>query len=193
MFIENHPLLSTFLNLDTFRTMRRAGLSLMFVAGFLAACIHLPRSFHALHYQNQRVYLDKNHYYQVGPLSKEWRKLSRQEPGIVFKHGPTGATLATAAVCGAAFEDLPLAMLTRHLFAGLDQVTKQSEERWVLSGRGALYTEAEARLDGVPVTLQIVVTQKNRCQFDFWLVAPAGTGEGVRQDFLAFVKGFDYR
>lgn len=160
---------------------------------FLPSCISLPRSFHALNYRDQKVFIDRHHYYSVGPLSSAWQKTKNQNPGIIFRHSPSGATLATEAICGAAFEDLSLTILTNHLLVGLENVQKTKEEEWSLSGRKALYTQAQASLDGVPVLLNLVVIKKDRCQFDFMGVAPPKWGEAVTKDFIHFVEGFDYR
>lgn len=159
---------------------------------FWTSCVSLPRSFHALSYKNQEVTIDRHHSYLVGPLSPSWQRLKNENPGIVFKHQSTGSTLATEALCGAAFEDLSLKVLSGQLLAGLENVQKIKEESWVLSGREALYTELQANLDGVPVLLNLVVLKKNRCQFDFLNVAPLKEARPVTEDFLKFVKGFDY-
>lgn len=159
---------------------------------FLTGCVSLPRSFHALRYQDQKVYIDQRHYYQVGPLSGNWQKSSNNNPGIIFKNRKTKGTIATEALCGAAFEDLSLKILTHHLFAGLENIKKIKEEEWPVSQRKGLYTEAEASLDGVPVLLNLFVIKKNRCHFDFLGVAPPQE-EGITEDFASFVKGFDYQ
>ncbi|MBI4124774.1 MAG: hypothetical protein HY466_02445 [Deltaproteobacteria bacterium] len=174
--------------------MRGVKTKVLFLVFFflLGHCVNLPRSFHALHYKNQKVYIDKNHYYQVGPLSQAWRKTADKNPGIIFKHAQWKATLATEAICGADFEDLPLKMLTNHLLTGLENFQNTKEEDWLLSGRKALYTATQASLDGVAVWLNIVVAKKNRCQFDFMSVAPPEAAQPVTRDFLQFVKGFKY-
>ena len=162
-------------------------------AVFLTGCFSFPRSFHALRYRNQKIFIDEHHYYQVGPLPKEWQKKASQNPGILFRHQKTKATLATEALCGAAFEDLPLEILTGHLLTGLEEVKKIKEESWTLSGRKTLYTQASAGLDGVPVLLNIAVVKKNSCEFDFLSVATASGAEQITNDFLNFVKGFSYQ
>lgn len=160
---------------------------------FLPSCVSLPRSFHALTYQDQKVFIDKNHYYHVGPLSESWKKTSNQNPGIVFKHPKWKAILATEAICGAAFGDLSLTMLTNHLLVGLENFADTKQQTWMLSGRKALYTETEASLDGVPVWLNLLVIKKGPCQFDFMSVAPPEFARPVTQEFLQFVRGFQYK
>lgn len=152
----------------------------------------LPRSFHALSYKNQQVTLDRQHRFKVGPLSEAWRLLPKKGPGLIFKHRFTGATLATEASCGGAFEDISLPMLTDHLMAGLKASKKIKEERWRLSSREALYSQWRTSLDGAPVALNIVVIKKTRCTFDFLAISMPQYAASMADDFENFVKGFDY-
>lgn len=130
--------------------------------------------------------------YQVGPLPKEWKMEKSQGPSILFEHRKTGSTITTQAFCNELFEDLPLSVLTNHLFVGLENVKRVSKEEWQLSQRDALYTKATADVDGVPVFLNIVIVKKNRCSFDFFNIQPQAERQDLTNDFLQFVKGFSY-
>lgn len=168
------------------------GLFLLFLAG---GCLSLPRSFHAVSYKNQTVFIDRYHSYRVGPLSPDWvllKKEKKSEPGIAFKNVKNRAFIVTQAVCGKAFEDLSLELLTGHLFADLSRPQKIRQERWHLSGREALYTAARAGLDGVTVQINVAVLKKNKCQFDFWAISRPESGPEVSDDFEGFVRGFEY-
>lgn len=158
----------------------------------LTGCVSLPRSFRALSYKNNIVTMDRHHRFRVGKLSEQWVRLPKKGPGILFQNRLSGATLATEALCGGAYEDLSLKRMTEHLFAGLQNVRRSREEMWHLSGREALYTQAFAALDGAPVNLNMVVIKKNECQFDFLAVSSAAHAEATTRDFEKFVKGFDY-
>lgn len=157
------------------------------------SCVSLPRSFHALEYRNQKVFLGRHHYYQVGPLSKEWVLKKSKQPGIHFHNIRYGATITTEALCGGAYEDLSLDLLTDHLFAGLTEIQKKGSQVVRLDDRQALYTRVTARLDGAPVHLNIVVLKKEQCQFDFYAVTKPSYGEEITKDFKEFVKGFHYQ
>jgi len=128
----------------------------------------------------------------VGSLSPNWKVLKDKGPGVLFRNRENRATIATEAICGAAFEDLSLELLTDHLLTGLKDVKKIKTQEWLLSGREALYTLAGAKLDGVLVQLNIVVTKKDQCQFDFLATSLPQFGKAVSEDFENFVKGFDY-
>lgn len=158
----------------------------------LIGCVALPRSFRALSYKNNIVTMDRHHRFRVGELSEQWVRLPKKGPGILFQNRASGATLATEALCGGAYEDLSLKRMTEHLFAGLQDVHRKKEEMWRLSGREALYTQVRATLDGAPVHLNIAVIKKNECQFDFLAVSGEAFAEATAQDFEKFVKGFDY-
>lgn len=157
------------------------------------SCLSLPRSYHALEYHHQKVYLNKHHYYIVGPLSSDWLISKSKKPGIVFKNIKNRASLATEATCGSAFEDLPLELLTNHLFAGIRLAKKIRKETWQLSGRAGLYTEVLGELDGAPVHLNIFVIKKEQCQFDFFAISTPNFQKEITQDFEKFVKGFHYQ
>lgn len=160
---------------------------------FLTSCVSIPRSFHALTYRKQNVYLSKDRFYHVGPLSAEWERTAfKGKAGIYFRNTVTGANIATEAICGAAFEDLSPNILTEQLLPELQNVKKQKQANWMLSDRAALYSIYSAALDGVPVQLNILVTKKDQCQFDFWAVSNPKVGPQTSSDFENFVKGFDY-
>ncbi|MDZ4224957.1 MAG: hypothetical protein U1D33_03525, partial [bacterium] len=104
----------------------------------------------------------------------------------------TEATIATEALCGGGFEDVPLRMMTNQLFAGMKETKKTLQQDWTLGGRAALYTEVSAVLDGVSVSLDVVVLKKDSCEFDFYAISLPQHHEETRDDFLRFVKGFEY-
>lgn len=170
-----------------------SGIWLACIFLLLEGCVSIPRSFRTLTYRKQTVYLAKDRFYRVGPLSADWKQVVfKNRAGIYFHNGGTGANIATEAICGDAFEDIPLNTLTEQLLTGLDNVKKGKQENWMLSGRASLYTIYFVSLDGVPVQMNIMVTKKNRCQFDFWAVSSPEAGPQTSTDFEAFVKGFDY-
>ncbi len=60
-----------------------------------------------------------------------------------------------------------------------------------LDGREALRSRYLARLDGVPVELELVVLKKDNCVFDFTYVAPPGAGRSrAWPDFDTLLAGF---
>jgi len=142
-------------------------------------------------YQPGKV-ITKKGYYQVGDLSSDWSPMSLKKAIISFYNQKVGATISTDAFCDQAYDDAPLNMLARHLFAGLQDVKVVEEKPLMLSDRGALRTYFKASLDGVPVTVDSVVIKKDWCLFDFYLVSPPDRHSDALADFENFYRGFAY-
>jgi hypothetical protein len=97
--------------------------------------------------------------------------------------------LAVNAVCRG-HDDAPLEVLTRHLLFGLTERERLAQALEVVDGREALRSVWRAKLDGVPVELELVVLKKNGCVHDFTYVSPPG-GRAVHEAaFAALVAGF---
>ena len=157
----------------------------------LSACFSSKKTGKVVDYKPGRV-ITKKGYYQVGGLSSDWRRLSLEKAVISFYNQDLGATIATDAFCEQAYDDAPLDMLTKHLFAGLQDVKVLSSRELMLDGRAALHSSLSAKLDGVPVKLETVTIKKDWCLFDFYLVSPPEQIARALPDFLQFFKGFAY-
>jgi len=158
----------------------------LIIAATLSSCIKLPQTFQRLSYHEGRIRIDKERFYRVGPLGPRWSLSKSTHPDVRFYHRDLGASIATSALCGTQFEDLPLPKLTQNLLADLAEVSIRRQTTLTLDGREALHTRASAKVDGVPVDLETVVVKKNGCQFDFMSVGKTG------EDFLKFYSGFEY-
>ncbi len=128
--------------------------------------------------------------YRVGEVSGDWRRVRLSENDLAFYADDTGHVMAVNATCEA-HEDAPLEVLTRHLLMGFTERQRLSEERFVLDEREALASRWRAKLDGVPVELQLVVLKKGGCVYDFSYVAPLGRFEARAEDFASLVHGFE--
>jgi len=136
--------------------------------------------------------ITKQGFYQVGELSSEWYRIKLGIAAINFRNDRLKSTISTDAFCEQAFDDAPLNALTRHLFAGLQDVKVEKETPFTMSDRGALRTTLRASLDGVPVKIETVVVKKDWCLFDFYLVSPPETFSSALPDFEHFFQGFQY-
>jgi len=147
-------------------------------------------------YHDQTVIMRKGHY-RVGAIGNEWHPssslLSSKNGALVFRNSGTGATVSTYAACGTRYDDATLAVLTRHLYMGVTDVTIQSQRETRIDDRQALWTRWQGMLDGVPVELETVSIKKNECLFDFYYVAFPESVERGRADFYRFVEGFSYQ
>lgn len=142
-------------------------------------------------YQPGKV-LTKKGFYQVGELPSDWERILKGNAMIAFRNAANGSSIATDAFCDQAYDDSSLNMLTRHLFAGLQELKVLKEEPFDMDGRGALRTLFSASLDGVPVKVDAVVIKKNWCLFDFYLVSSPQKYEQAVGAFETFYRGFAY-
>lgn len=152
------------------------------LASTLAGCASGGRFEHG-------VYRDHRIAYRVGPLPPEWARARARRGDVAFTH-TGGGTIYTESECGAAAEDVPLPVLTNHLFFDVVIVDELSREALTLDGRAALRTRIIGELDGVPVALDAVVLKKDGCVYDLVLVAGADRLDARARDFEAFFTGF---
>jgi hypothetical protein len=134
------------------------------------------------------VYSNGSVRYRVGELPSRWTRVDVEHGQVNFMDRSTGATILSHAECGRG--DAPLRALTAHLLIGMTSRRVLSQERFDLARRAALRTRIAARVDGVPVELEIVVVKKDGCSFDFVYSAPPARFGARRADFDAFVRGF---
>jgi hypothetical protein len=128
--------------------------------------------------------------YRVGDLSPNWQEVHKEGASIGFYNRELGAVLQANASCRQDAEAAPLAALTRQLLIGYTDRDLRSQVRFPLAGREALRTQVSARLDGVPVILDLVVLRRNGCIYDLSYVAPPDRYPAGLPDFDAFVHGF---
>ncbi|RKH03146.1 hypothetical protein D7V97_26910 [Corallococcus sp. CA053C] len=129
--------------------------------------------------------------YRVGPLSNDvWQRTGFEDNDLAFvERGDTGRVLATNSTCKD-HDDPSLPVLTKHLLMGFTERQDLGQRTFTLDGREALRSRYVAKLDGVPVSLELVVVKKDNCVFDFSYVAPVGTAEARMADFDSLVSGF---
>lgn len=108
-----------------------------------------------------------------------WQRLDMEQANVAWLNRDLGAALLVNSHCQGV-EDAPLEVLTRHLLMGLTDVETVAERRLELSGREALETTVEGKLDGVRRRLQLLVLKKDGCVYDVVLDAsPDGFSRAV--------------
>jgi hypothetical protein len=127
--------------------------------------------------------------YRVGALGFAWRRV-RVEGGQLAFHHDKGGTISAIATCAGPDHDAPLDVLTNHLLIGIDQRVEVGRAPATLDGRAALRTRVDGTLDGVPVTLDLVVVKRDGCVYDLQLVTGPTAYDSRRPDFDQFVNGF---
>jgi len=143
-------------------------------------------------YREGRV-LTKKGSYQVGPLSANWERVKLGKAVVAFYNSDLKSTISTDSFCDQAYNDSSLKSLTQHLLPGLQDTKIIEQGPFMLDDRGALQTILSAKLDGLPVMLNLVVLKKDWCLFDFFLVSEQSHFARASQDFETFFQAFSYQ
>ena len=128
--------------------------------------------------------------YEMGPLGPEWKSVTREDGVAGFFNAANGGIILSNATCRDDAEAVPLSSLTAHLLVGYTERRERSSELLSFSRREALRSVIEAKLDGVPVVLDLYVLKSNGCVFDLSYAAPPAGYDSGLADFLRFVEGF---
>lgn len=126
--------------------------------------------------------------YRVAEPQGAWRPVVFEDNDLAWL-STAGHVLAINATCSG-HEDPQLEVLTNHLVFGFTERQWLKRERFQLDGREALRSQVKARLDGVPVSLELVVLKKNGCVHDFTYVSPEGREAEHKASFERLVANF---
>lgn len=138
----------------------------------------------------ESVYRDAEARYRIGELGDGWDRLEIGDNDLAWHHDEIGAIVQVNATCDP-FQDVPLTSLTNHLLIGFTDRDYVSSDLVPLDGREALRSHVVAELDGVPRELLLYVMKKDRCTYDFALIAPPDASyRRAEPEFERFVRGF---
>ena len=126
--------------------------------------------------------------YRVVEPTGSWQRKAFEDNDLAWL-APTGHLIAINALC-TGHEDPQLEVLTNHLMIGFTDRQWVSKTKFQLDGREAMRSLVKAKLDGVPISLDLVVLKKNGCVHDFTYVSPAGQEAAHQAEFDALVSGF---
>jgi hypothetical protein len=165
----------------------RLGIAL---ASLLAGCAHAPRG----HIEAQAGGADRvcagDVCYRVGALGAEWRLVHQEGTAAGWYSDAVGGVISANASCRDDAEATPLSSLTHQLLIGYTERRIESQVRVPLDGREALRSRVTAKLDGVPITLELYVLKRNGCIFDLSYAAPPDAFARGSDDFQRFIDGF---
>jgi hypothetical protein len=119
-----------------------------------------------------------------------WRVVRQKKGEVAFFEDQFSAVAQINTTCREDAEAAPLEVLLRHLLIGYTEMHTREAEKISLVGREALHSVVEARLDGVPIVLDLYVLKRNGCVFDLTLAAPPDRYSRALADFARFVGGF---
>ena len=127
--------------------------------------------------------------YHVGALPATWARVKFSGNDLAWYTEDTGHAVSVNSTCRE-HDDAPLDVLTRHLLEGFTERQALAQRTEVIDEREALRSHYQAKLDGVPVELLLLVLKKDRCVYDFTYVAPLGHFPDRLGDWEALVDGF---
>jgi hypothetical protein len=120
----------------------------------------------------------------------DWRRVSVASADVAWIHDELGASLLVNSHCRGV-QDAPLEALAGHLLIGFTERALLAERKLELSRREALEREVQAKLDGVPRHLLLLVLKKDGCVYDVVLDAtPAGFAR-ARPAYEGMLQGLD--
>lgn len=153
-------------------------------------CAHAPRGhIEATHDDAERVCAG-DVCYRVPQLGERWRLVHQQGASVGYFSDAVGGVIEANATCRDDADAAPLGALTRQLLIGYTERHVRTESTVPLDEREALHTILDAKLDGVPVTLDLYVMKRNGCIFDLSYAAPPDAYARGAGDFQRFVGGF---
>jgi hypothetical protein len=128
--------------------------------------------------------------YRTGRLPAGWRVVHAEGAAVGWFHDGRTAIIESNATCRDDAEATPLSSLTDHMLLGYTERRVRAQEDVMIDGRAALHTVMAARLDGIPVVLDLYVLKRNGCIFDLSYAAPPDKWADGRPDFDRFGAGF---
>lgn len=129
--------------------------------------------------------------FRVGQPGEQWSPLREDGLQVAWKRDAPAGAIQVRSQCEE-HGDSSLVSFTDHLRIDFGEWKVQEQTAFELVGRAALRTRVAAELDGVPVSLELVVVKKNGCLFDLSYVSPPGGFEAGLPDFDEVVAGFDF-
>ncbi len=123
------------------------------------------------------------------PDPGQWEQVKFVENDLAWVNRNTAHVLSVNATCDE-HGDPGLDVLTTHLLFGFTDRTLKSRETKMIDGREALLSNYVAKLDGVPVEIDLAVLKKNDCVHDFIYVSPAGRAGEHRPEFDRLLAQF---
>lgn len=127
--------------------------------------------------------------YRVARPDASWKQVEFADNDLAWVNANSPHVLAMNATCED-HGDPGLDVLTNHLLFGFTDKALQSKQTKTIDGREALLSNWVAKLDGVPVEIDIAVLKKNGCVHDFLYVSPAGRSAEHKPEFDRLLNEF---
>lgn len=146
----------------------------------------------------------------IGLPGKDWKPYPEKESGVqvAWLSQKSSSVIQVRSQC-AEHGDSSLEMFTAHIGADFGNwqvreldtgekdrrgrpITEPVQKNFRLAGRTAMRSTVDAELDGVPISLEVVVLKKDGCLFDLTLISPPNAFDSEMPAFDRVVKGFRF-
>jgi hypothetical protein len=129
--------------------------------------------------------------FAVPLLGDAWQPVPGEPAVLTLSHAQLTAGITINVTCDRE-RDVPLDILTRHLFFGFKDVQVLQQEARALNGVPALQTVAQAQLEGRAVRVQSYVVQHHHCVYDMvYFASPQDYSQGAA-GFEHLIAGFRF-
>ena len=128
--------------------------------------------------------------YRLQALERPWTTVDPGGADYAWWHRETGATIYSDSNCEKGFSDSSLERLASAQSAAIDDAQQIALREHRLVERDALTAVFKGQVDGVPVMVTTTVVKKDRCIYDFVMVAPVTADESLSADYDSLVESF---
>lgn len=124
------------------------------------------------------------------PLLREgWQQFEMEGTDLAFRAEPGGQVAALLVNCDGE-QPIPLRILARRLFFGIDAKRVITQQPISLNGSEAIHTLLEGQLRDAKVMVSSYITKNDDCTYDLIYVAPPELFQDRLPEFERFVEGW---
>ena len=136
---------------------------------------------------------EKSVHYSANFRGQGWQVIEAEKSDHAFQHPQSKSILILNTLCKK-YASANLENLAENLLSGIQNLKITTKEKTEYASREALKVQAEGKIDGRPVFLKILTTQKNRCIYDFALITSSKDYLKLHNDdFRNFISQTDIR
>ena len=128
--------------------------------------------------------------YRLDTLERPWTTVEPGGADFAWWHRESGATIYADSNCEKGFSDSSLERLAAAQSAAIDEAQQVALREHRLADREALTAVYQGLVDGVPAVVTTTVLKKDRCIYDFVMVAPTSADDSLAADYDSLVASF---
>jgi hypothetical protein len=135
------------------------------------------------------IFVDEARGFKIPLLREGWQQFEADGTDLAFRAEPGGQVAALFVDCDGE-QSIPLRILARRLFFGIDAKRIIAQKSVSLNGTGAVHTLLVGRLQNTEVMVSSYVAKDGGCTYDLVYVASPARFQGRLPEFERFVKGW---